>query len=192
MIATLKGTISEKIGEQVVVDVAGVGYGLSVTAEDYGRLPIGDQAKLYVYEHIREQSYDLFGFVSIDTKKLFEQLLGVKNVGPKVALSVLDIGTAPAVRGAIAAGDVKLLQSAKGVGKRAAEQIVVELRDKVGLGASEAAEGIVTRPGVVSGDEAVEALVSLGYSPQDAASALKDIDANLATEERIKLALKAK
>lgn len=192
MISTLRGTISEKIDEQVVLDVTGVGYGLSVTAEDYGRLPIGDQAKLYVYEYIREQSYDLFGFVSIDTKKLFEQLLGVKNVGPKVALAVLDIGTAPAVRGAIAAGDVKLLQSAKGVGKRAAEQIVVELRDKVGLGASEAAEGIVTRPGVVSGDEAVEALVSLGYSPQDAASALKDIDANLATEERIKLALKAK
>lgn len=192
MIATLRGTVSEKIGEQVVLEVAGVGYGLSVTAEDYGRLPTGDEAKLYVYEHIREQSYDLFGFVNLDTKRLFEQLLGVKNVGPKVALAVLDIGTAPAVRGAIAAGDVKLLQSAKGVGKRAAEQIVVELRDKVGLGASETAEGIVTRPGVVSGDEAVEALVSLGYSPQDAAAALKDIDPALPTEERIKQALKSK
>lgn len=192
MITTLRGTISEKIGEQVVLDAGGTGYGLSVTAEDYGRLSTGEQAKLYVYEHIRELSYDLFGFVSLDTKKLFEQLLGVKNVGPKVALAVLDIGTAPAVRGAIAAGDVKLLQSAKGVGKRAAEQIVVELRDKVGLGASDTAEGIVTRPGVVSGDEAVEALVSLGYSPHDAAAALKDIDSSLATEERIKLALKAK
>ena len=192
MISTLQGTVSEKIAEQIVLDVSGIGYGLSVTAEDYGRLPTGERAKLYVYEHIREQSHDLFGFVSMDTKKLFEQLLGVKNVGPKVALAVLDIGTAPAVRGAIAAGDVKLLQSAKGVGKRAAEQIVVELRDKVGLGSSDAAEGIVTRPGVISGDEAVEALVSLGYSPQDAAAALKDIDAALATEERIKLALKAK
>ncbi len=107
-------------------------------------------------------------------------------------MAVLDIGTAPAVRGAIAAGDVKLLQSAKGVGKRAAEQIVVELRDKVGLASSDAAEGIVARPGIVSGDEAVEALMSLGYSPQDATAALKDIDSTLATEERIKLALKAK
>jgi len=190
MIATLAGVVSEKLGPMVVLDVQGVGYGLQVTAEDFGRLPTGGKTKLYVYEHVREQGYDLFGFVQYDTQKLFEQLVGVKNVGPKVALAVLDIGTAPAVRGAIAAGDVKLLQSAKGVGKRAAEQIVVELRDKVGLAASEAAEGIVARPGVAAGDEAVEALVSLGYSPQDATLALKDIDATLSIEERVKLALK--
>jgi Holliday junction DNA helicase RuvA len=190
MIATLSGVVSEKLGDTVVLDVHGVGYGLQVTVEDYGRLNTGEQAKLYVHEHVREQAYDLFGFVLVDTRKLFEQLLGVKNVGPKVALAVLDIGTAPVVRGAIAAGDVKRLQSAKGVGKRAAEQIVVELRDKVGLAASEAAEGIVSRPGVVAGDEAVEALVSLGYSPQDAAAALRDIDPELAVEERIKRALK--
>jgi Holliday junction DNA helicase RuvA len=190
MIATLLGVVSEKLADMVVLDVRGVGYGLQVTAEDFGRLASGEPAKLYVHEHIREQAYDLFGFVQLDTKKLFEQLLGVKNVGPKVALAVLDIGTAPAVRGAIAAGDVKLLQSAKGVGKRAAEQIVVELRDKVGLAAGDAAEGIVTRPGVNTGDEAVEALISLGYSPQDATVALKDIDGALPVEERIKLALK--
>src|SRR5690348_4460061 len=190
MIATLSGVVSEKLPDSVVIECAGVGYGLQVTAEDFGRLSQGEQAKVYVYEHIREQAHDLFGFVQLDTKRLFEQLLGVKNVGPKVALAVLDIGTAPAVRGAIAAGDVKLLQSAKGVGKRAAEQIVVELRDKVGLAASEAAESIVGRPGVATGDEAVEALVSLGYSPQDATMALKNIDAALPTEERVKLALK--
>lgn len=190
MIATLTGVVSEKIADMVVLDVQGVGYGLQVTSEDFGRLATGEKAKLYVYEHVREQSYDLFGFVLQDTKKLFEQLLGVKNVGPKVALAVLDIGNAAGVRGAIAAGDVKLLQSAKGVGKRAAEQIVVELRDKVGLAASDAAEGIVGRPGVNTQDEAVEALVSLGYSPQDATLALKDIDPELSTEERIKLALK--
>ena len=102
----------------------------------------------------------------------------------------LDIGNAAGVRGAIAAGDVKLLQSAKGVGKRAAEQIVVELRDKVGLAASDTAENIATRPGINTQDEAVEALVSLGYSPQDAMLALKDVDVDLSTEERIKLALK--
>lgn len=192
MIATLSGVVSEKLADIVVLDVRGVGYGLQVTAEDFGRLATGEPAKLYVYEHVREQAYDLFGFVLQDTKKLFEQLLGVKNVGPKVALAVLDIGTAPAVRGAIAAGDVKLLQSAKGVGKRAAEQIVVELRDKVGLAASDAAEGIATRPGINTQDEAVEALVSLGYSPQDATLALKDIDPLLPTEERITLALKQK
>lgn len=190
MIATLSGVVSEKLADMVVLDVHGVGYGLQVTAEDFGRMHTDNPAKVYVYEHIREQSYDLFGFTQLDTKRLFEQLLGVKNVGPKVALAVLDIGTAPAVRGAIAAGDVKLLQSAKGVGKRAAEQIVVELRDKVGLASTEAAEGIVARPGVNTQDEAVEALISLGYSPQDATLALKNIDASLPVEERVRLALK--
>lgn len=191
MIATVRGTVTEYINAHVVVETAGVGYGLLVTSEDFAGLRIGDQAKLYVYEHIREQSHDLFGFTKLDTLRLFEQLLGVKNVGPKVALAVLDIGAAAVVRGAIATGDVKLLQSAKGVGKRAAEQIVVELRDKVGLGATDAAEQIVSRPGVVVGDEAVEALISLGYAPQDAAQALKAIDNTLPAEERIRLALKA-
>jgi Holliday junction DNA helicase RuvA len=192
MISTLNGVVSEKFADELVVDCAGVGYGLNVTAEDFGRLHTGEPAKLYVYEHIREQSHDLFGFTKIDTKILFEQLLGVKNVGPKVAMAVLDIGTAPAVRGAIAAGDVRLLQSAKGVGKRAAEQIVVELRDKVGLEATEAAEGIVGRPGVNTQDEAVEALISLGFSPQDAAAALKPVDPLLSVEQRVTLALKQK
>lgn len=190
MIATLSGRVSEKLPELVVVDCAGVGYGAFVTSEDYARLTEGDTTKLYVYEHIREQSHDLFGFTQLPTKRLFEQLLGVKNVGPKVALAILDIGPADTVRAAIANGDVKLLQSAKGVGKRAAEQVVVELRDKVGLTAGAKAEDIVFRPGVNVSDEAVEALVSLGYSPQDATLALKDIDTELPTEERVRLALK--
>lgn len=192
MITTLTGIISEKLPNMVVLDVGGVGYGLQVTAEDFGRLSSGEKAKIYVYEHIREQSHDLFGFVSLDTKYLFEQLLGVKNVGPKVAMAVLDIGSANDVRAAIANGDVKLLQSAKGVGKRAAEQIVVELRDKVGLGASETAEDIVNRPGANMQDEAIEALIALGYAPQDAAKALKGIDESLPVEERIKFALRGK
>lgn len=186
----LTGVVAEKFADGVILDVQGVGYGLQVTAEDFGRLSQGAAAKMYVYEHIREQAHDLFGFISLDTKLLFEQLLGVKNVGPKVALAVLDIGPAAVVRGAIASGDVKLLQSAKGVGKRAAEQIVVELRDKVGLGVTEAAESLVTRPGVNTADEAVEALIALGYSPQDATMALKDIDSGLSVEERVTQALK--
>jgi Holliday junction DNA helicase RuvA len=190
MIATLSGRVSEKLPELVVLDCAGVGYGVFVTSEDYARLSEGEAAKVYVYEHIREQSHDLFGFTQLLTKRLFEQLLGVKNVGPKVALAILDIGPADTVRTAIANGDVKMLQNAKGVGKRAAEQVVVELRDKVGLAAGGAAEDIVNRPGVDTSDEALEALVSLGYSPQDATLALKNIDTNLPTEDRVRLALK--
>ena len=192
MIATLSGIIAEKLLDIVVLDVGGVGYGLFVTSEDYGRLATDQQAKFYIHEHIREQAHDLFGFTALDTKRLFEQLLDVKNVGPKVALAVLDIGAASSVRTAIAAGDVKMLQSAKGVGKRAAEQIVVELRDKVGVAASEIAEGIVARPGVDAQDEATEALISLGYSPQDATTALANIDSTLSTEERVRLALKGR
>lgn len=190
MIATLSGVLSEKLADTVVLDVQGVGYGLFVTVDDYSSVHVGDPVKFYVHEHIREQAYDLFAFTNLDTKLLFEQLLGVKNVGPKVAMAVLDIGPASSVRAAIANGDVKTLQSAKGVGKRAAEQMVVELRDKVGISASESAEGLVTRPGIATQDEATEALVSLGYSPQDATLALKDISKDLPTEDRIKLALR--
>ncbi len=190
MIATLSGTVSEKLGDYVVLDVAGVGYGLLVTTEDFSRLHGGERAKLYVHEHIKEDAHDLFGFSQLDTKKLFEQLLGVKNVGPKVGLAVLGIGSANTVRAAIASGDVKMLQTAKGVGKRAAEQMVVELRDKVGLVAGADAENIVTRGGVNTSDEAVQALLALGYSEVDAQMALQSIDTELSTEERIKLALK--
>jgi len=189
MIVSLRGKV-EKSLEGVVLDVAGVGYGVSVTAEDYGRLADGKEAKLFIYEHIREQSYDLYGFSVPDTKHLFVQLLGVKNVGPKVAMAVLDIGAAATVRGAIASGDVKMLQSAKGVGKRAAEQIVVELRDKVGLVAGEGADDVVLRPGVQMGDDAVEALMALGYTAADASKALQGIDPNLPLEDRITKALK--
>ncbi len=190
MIATLTGIISEKIGSQAVIDAAGVGYGVLVTTSDLGRLLTGTRAKLYIYENIKEDAHDLYGFVTVSDKRLFEQLLSVKNVGPKVAMAVLDIGTADAVRVAIAGGDVKQLQTAKGVGKRAAEQIVVELKDKVGLaGIDLATSGLLQGEGLLLQDEAVEALVSLGYSAQDAAAALHGVDPELATEDRIKQAL---
>ena len=190
MIATLTGTVSEKLADTVVIDVHGVGYGVVMTTSEADRLLVDDEAKVYVYENIKEDTHQLYGFTALDTKHLFEQLLKVKNVGPKVAMSVLELGNANEVRGAIAGGDVKRLQSAKGVGKRAAEQIVVELRDKVGLVSSDAAEDIVGRSGVNATDEAAQALISLGYSEMDAVLALKNIDPTLSTEDRIKQALK--
>lgn len=190
MISTLTGRVSEKLEEVVVLDVGGVGYGLFVCLDDYGKLAVDKDAKLYVYEHVREQSYDLFGFTNLTTKKLFEQLLSVKNVGPKVALAVLDIGTGDAVRSAIAGGDVKKLQTAKGVGKRAAEQMVVELRDKVGEIVGSGAENVVGRAGIDQSDEASQALVALGYSEADALTALAKVDKDLPLEQRIKEALR--
>lgn len=190
MISTLNGKVSEKLEELVVLEVAGVGYGLLVCVQDYGKLVVGKDAKLYIYEHVREQSYDLFGFTDLSTKKLFEQLLGVKNVGPKVALAILDIGNGVEVRSAIASGDVKRLQTAKGVGKRAAEQVVVELRDKVGQVVGGNAEDIVGRSGISQSDEAAQALVALGYSEADALTALAKVDKGLPLEDRIKQALR--
>ena len=190
MIASLRGTVSEKHADTVIVDCGGVGYGVLVSAADFGGLATGAETKLYIYEQIKEDAHDLYGFRSLDGKQLFEQLISVKNVGPKVAMSVLNIGSANDVRAAIAGGDIKRLQTAKGVGKRAAEQMVVELRDKIGAPASELAEDIVSRGGVNLHDEAVQALVSLGYSESDAALALKPIDASLPVEDRIKTALK--
>ena len=193
MIATLTGTVAEKLLDEVVLDVGGVGYGLQVTTEDYGRLTQGQQARVYIHEHIREQAHDLFGFLQLDTKQLFEQLLDVSGVGPKMAMNVLSIGTASEVRQAIAGGDVKFIQRANGVGKRVAERLVVELKDKVGLSGVElSATGLLQSESSLMKDDAVEALVSLGFTPADASKALQHVDAALPTEERVKLALRGK
>lgn len=189
MIATLTGTVSEKLAELVVLDVQGVGFGLLVPIEDYGKLSSGDKVKFYVYEHIRETAHDLYGFTKTDTKRLFEQLLDVNGVGPKMALSILSVGTVEDVRGAIASGDTKRIQQANGVGKRVAERVVVDLKDKVGLVAT-AGNDIFVSDTSLGLDEAVQALIALGYSPQDAAQALAKIDDKLSTEDRVKQALK--
>lgn len=189
MIATLRGRVTEK-NEGVVIECAGVGYGVVVTLSDFGTIHLDTDVKLHIHEHIKEDAHNLYGFLSPDTKQLFELLLSVKNVGPKGALAVLDIGTPDSVRLAIANGDVKALQSAKGVGKRAAEQMVVELRDKVGAPVGEAAEQLLSRAGINQNDEALQALVSLGYTESDAAAALAGVDQKMSVEDRIKAALK--
>lgn len=190
MIATLSGIITEKDISQVVIECGGVGYGVLMSLEDGNTLSIGVKAKLFIHEHIKEDAHTLIGFTEIAAKKVFQQLLGVKNVGPKVALSILDIGQLGSIQAAIAEGDVKFLQSAKGVGKRAAEQIVVELRDKMNVPVGEKAEGLIHRSGVNLQDEALQALVSLGYSEGDASAVLSTIDSSLSVEERVKAALK--
>jgi Holliday junction DNA helicase RuvA len=183
--------VAERFDDIVVIDCSGVGYGVLMTQEDQGHLQTGQAVKVYVYEHIREQQYDLFGFISRDTKRLFEQLLGVNGVGPKMALSILSIGSTNDVRVAIAGGDTKYISQAQGVGKRVAERVVVDLKDKVGLdGVDLATTGMLQGDGLLRKDDAVEALVSLGYSAQDAVTALLGVDPTLSVEDRIKLALR--
>lgn len=191
MIAQLSGEVREKTLDSVVIDVRGVGYGVYMTLDDLSDLEIDKTAKVYVYEYIREQAHDLFGFVRITTKKLFEQLLEVNGVGPKMALNMLSIGSESLVRKAIAEGDLKFLQTANGVGKRVAERVVVDLKDKVGFIASDSATGFL-QDGSVADDDAMKALIELGFSPADASEALRGVDKKLKTEQRVKEALKGK
>lgn len=185
MIATLEGTVSEKTLDTVILDVRGVGYEVFVASEDHGVLSLGKLHKVFVYEHIRETAHDLYGFVSKETKQLFEQLLSVNGVGPKMALSLLSIGSVKTLSDAIANQDVAFVKQASGVGKRVAERIVVDLKDKIGVA------GVAGRTSAAV-DDAVQGLMALGYSQVDATTALSSIDTNLSTEERIKQALKEK
>jgi holliday junction DNA helicase RuvA len=190
MIATIKGKVAEKTRDMVVIDCGDIGYGLLVPFEDFGALEEGQEVKLYVYEHIRENAHDLFGFKNIQSKFLFEQLLSVNGVGPKMALAILSIANLQNVRQAIATGDTKFISQAIGVGKRVAERVVVDLKDKVGLAANENATDFLTTSADPN-DEALQGLVALGYSVADAAEALKKVDKKLPATDRIKAALKA-
>lgn len=191
MIASVEGLVESRSIDRLVINVNGLGYEVYVNDNSLSKLESGQTAKLFIYEQIKEDMHDLYGFVSIEEKQLFEKLLSVKNVGPRVAMAVLNIGKVETIKQAIAGGDIHLLQTAKGVGRRASEQIVVELRDKIGLVSSSAAEAIVGRSGGDGdADEAVEALVSLGYSIYDARAALVGIDSNLPLEMRVTKALK--
>lgn len=190
MIATLNGTIAEKLGELVVIDVGGIGYGVLMTIEDQIVCQVGSQASVYIYEAIRETSHDLFGFKSRSVKNLFELLLSVNGVGPKVALLILNLGSEASVRASIAGGDTKFISSASGVGKKVAERIVVDLKSKVGLSASDSATDFLSDSPIDEQDEAMQALIALGFSPMDASSALRGIDSAKPAEVRVKLALK--
>lgn len=191
MIATIEGKVTSKSGDMAVLECGGVGYGIYVCFEDFGTLTEDKIAKLHIHEHIRENTHDLFGFRDPAAKFLFEQLLSVNGVGPKMAMAILSIASLEHVRSAIAGGDTKFISQANGVGKRVAERVIVDLKDKVGLTASDDATDFLAGPAVNTSDEALQALVALGYSVQDAAEALKKIDVKLPAQDRIKQALKA-
>lgn len=189
MIAYLSGEIRDKHIDNIIIDVHGVGYGVFVTREDLSALELDKSARLFIYEHIREQSYDFFGFIKKETKELFEKLLEVNGVGPKMAISMLNLASSEKLKRAIAEGDTKFIQGASGVGKRLAERVVVDLKDKVGLISSDSATDFLQED---SSDEAVQALTSLGFSVHEASEALRGIDKKLSLEEKIKQALRSR
>lgn len=191
MIAHLSGAIAEKFGAgSVVIDVHGVGYEVSVAAGDFEAVSLGQDAKFYTYHHVREQAEELFGFSSLAAKKLFEMLITVQGVGPKAALAILSLGDAEQVRNAIANSDAAFVQKAAGVGKKTAERVVVDLSDKVGLPAHYGRADTPVQTKLNTSDEALEALMALGYTLADATKALENVDTNLPTAQRVTEALK--
>ncbi len=189
MIAHVKGIIAEKFAGSVIVDVAGIGYEVTVPAGDFDAVGLEDEIKFYTYHHVREQTEELFGFSSLAAKKLFELLITVQGIGPKAALAILSLGSAEQVRNAIAGSDVAFITKASGVGKKSAERVIVDLTDKVGLPTHyEQVSGVQTQ--LNTNDEALEALMALGYTLADATVALEDIDPKLPTNQRVTEALK--
>ena len=189
MIAHISGKIVEKFAGSVIVDVAGVGYEVIVPTNEFERAVLGDDIKFYTYHNITDRSQELFGFSSLAAKKLFELLITVQGIGPRAGVAIMSLGETEDVRNSIACEDAKFIQKASGVGKKSAERVILDLKDKVGMAISK--PGGVGDSIILASDEALEALIALGFNLNDATKALEQIPRDLPTEERITLALKS-
>jgi len=191
MIAHVYGIVVEKVGVgTVIVDVNGVGYEVQLAAGDFDATVLESKIKFYTYHHIREQSQELFGFSSLMAKKLFELLITVQGVGPKAALAILSLGDSETVRNAIANADAVFVTRASGVGKKTAERVVVDLSDKVGHAIRTNVNNMGLSSVIPLSDEALEALMALGYNLNDATKALEGVSTELSTAERVTQALR--
>ena len=191
MIAHLKGKIEEKFGNALILDVHGVGYEIMVPTPDFESVKLGEERKFFTYHQVRENAEELYGFSSLSAKKIFELLISVQGIGPKAAIAILSLAEAEEVRNAIANADSAFISKATGVGKKSAERVIVDLRDKVGTPSHYGASKLVpTKEMDVQPDEALDALIALGFPLKEATAALEKVDKSLPVEERIKLALK--
>ena len=191
MIALISGQVAVRRSDHVVVDCGGVGYRLAISAETLRHVPaVGKDVLLHSHLVVRDDALALYGFATEEERELFLMLLGVQSVGPKVALAVLSGGPPRELVAALAAGDTARFQSVPGIGKRTAERIVVELREKVGI-APDPAEAPIT---VTRGDDprrvAREGLIELGFAPAEAQALLDGVEGATA-EELLAGALKA-
>ena len=179
-----------------VVECGGVGYGCRITAYTAGQLKLNQAARLYVTESIREDAHDLYGFISKEEQRCYELLTSVNGVGPKAAMAILSSGGPQNFTLAVMTGDEKMLTAAQGVGKKIAQRIILELKDKLGGGNMELdfSMGSTTAAPVTTGNNAAmahAALQELGYSPAEINTALKGVDPAASTEEMIRHALRA-
>lgn len=190
VIRSLSGRLSALDADAIVVEVGGVGLYVRVSGTSARAFPaLGGQVSLTTHLVVREDALDLYGFATDDERRLFELLIGISGVGPKVALAICSVDSVDGVRLAIARGDSAKIQRANGVGKRTAERVVLELKDRMGDGSATVA---VASPVAQQADvflSARDALISLGFSGDEADGALTDADVALGAEELIRHAL---
>ena len=195
MLYYLNGTVALLEPGLAVIDCGGVGYGCRVTAYTAAQLKLNTTAKLYITESIREDAYELYGFVSREEQQCYTLLTAVNGVGPKAAMSILSSGGPQNFTLAVMTGDEKMLTAAQGVGKKIAQRIILELKDKIG--GSNVELDFSTGPvnaAPQSGSSlalATAALQELGYSPAEISLALKGVDPQASTEDMVRHALRA-
>ena len=183
MIGSIKGKIILKTEKFLIVETGGVGYKINVSADTLSKTKkIGDETSFWIHTHVREDVLDLYGFLNMEELEFFEMLINVSGIGPRGALSILGIASIKTLRKAIGTGDTAYLTKISGIGRKTAEKIVIELRDKMGE-----EKGGSSLQGEL---DALEALKSLGYSQNEAREALKKVSPDTSTNVKIREALK--
>ena len=200
MIAFVRGIIEEITEDTVILDTGGIGYNISISGQTAASLPgIGREVKLYTYTCVREDAFLLYGFLRRDELQIFKKLITVNGIGPKGGLAILSVMSADDLRFAIISGDAKAIAKAPGIGAKTAGRVILDLKDKVSMADTMIGKEISEYADNASGmsdnraaNDAVEALIALGYSPSDALKAVKksSVPENADTETILKLALK--
>lgn len=199
MIAFVKGIIDDITEENVVVDVGGIGYNVKISAGTAALLPgLNEEIKLYTYTCVREDMFNLYGFLTRDDLEIFKKLITVNGIGPKGGLAILSVMSADDLRFAIISGDAAAIAKAPGIGKKTAERVILDLKDKVTIEDTLIHKEMHQTGNVPLGveerarNEAVEALIALGYSSSDALHAVKSVglEDDMDVETILKLALK--
>ena len=191
MIYSLNGKLIYKDSNSCVIECGGVGYRCSTTNKTLAQLPhLNDNVFLYTYLAVREDSVDLYGFFDSEELDFFKLIISVSGIGPKIALSVLSDYTPKQIAGFISTGDVKSLSKANGLGSKKASRIILELKDKITGTAVEFVTDTGIRPASSASGEAIEALVSIGFTEGEASKAVARLDPSMSVEDIIKSVLK--
>lgn len=206
MIAYVKGEIADISEDNVVLEANNIGYNIKISSGTAGLLPgIGEEVKIYTYTCVREDAFLLYGFLTKDDLDIFKKLITVNGIGPKGGLAILSVMSADDLRFAVISGDAKAISMAPGIGRKTAERVILDLKDKISIEDSFVNRGIdgsqlhgaaetngKSSPIALARNEAAEALTALGYSPSESLKAVKqvEIQEGMSTEDILKLALK--